>query len=92
MTSSGGVVALVQRDPISSRYPSVAGQPICPAQFHPRPDRAAADFAFVLVGGRRIRSLSEARQARAAHHGLARTRQPEASIGELRKQAEGFGQ
>jgi uncharacterized protein (UPF0335 family) len=42
-----------------------------PTPFHPGADRAAPDFAFVLVGGRRIRSLSQAGQTRAAHHSLA---------------------
>jgi hypothetical protein len=52
----------------------VAGQRICPVAFNLGPDWTPADFAFVLVVGRRFGALSQTRQTRTAHHGMAGAR------------------
>src|SRR5258708_24898699 len=50
---------------------SGAERRFCPAQFHPGAERAAADLAFVLVGGRRVGTLPQTGKTRTAHHSMA---------------------
>jgi hypothetical protein len=49
----------------------VAEQRICSPQFYLGAEGTAADLAIVLVGGRRVGTLSQTCKTRAAHHGVA---------------------